>query len=868
MRIVLGRPSAARRRGLLPFLSLLVAALAAGCVDQAELPRADATSELPIFEGAADYARVRLQLAAVDPCPGGAVALATFTAADEVFGLPVALAAGATLTVAAQGDPSLDTILGVYGPDDGTGFYGRLPIAVDDDSGDGWLSRLTATVEEAGAYFVVVTTAGGLGRGPVTLAIGAAPCGAEGCADDGACDDGDDCTIDRCDAATGACVHTRDPACGGGCRADSACDDGNVCTIDRCDEATGSCTVLPQPEGMPCDDGDPSTTADVCTAGVCRGAVVTGCAADSACDDGNGCTIDRCDEVTGTCTILPVAEGTVCDDGDPRTTADVCAAGVCRGTAVIDCDDGDACTIDALDPATGVCVHTPDPTCASGCTADSACDDGNVCTIDRCDAPTGSCTSLPVADGTACDDGDPRTAGDVCAFGGCRGAAVVDCDDGNECTTDVLDPATGACVHFPIPLCGAACAMDWECDDQNPCTTDRCDRVAPQCVNQPLADGAACDDADPNTTGDVCTAGLCHGAPAPGCTTDAQCDAGDPCAVGSCDPASAQCRVAIVPDGTPCDDGRPDTAGDACVNGVCVGAGLACDDANACTTDSYDPATGTCVHVLAPDGTPCSDGDPCTWADVCHAGVCLGTPRDCDDQDPCTEDRCDATTGVCWNRVICLVSRLQIGAPVEGAHISAGVDPTTGGRASEATVTFRFAVTQVIATDKIRLRLDDQAPVSIAATTLTYNWARVTCGSHLLSARLTNASGVPYAGSEDIVRFHVSCLCDSDLECAIDDPCRAWICLGGTGGAAAFGSCRYGINPEDENCCLTTADCRNVTLFTPSGADWQCVDVDGDQAGDCVECVVDGDCDDGDACTQDWCKAPGECVFSPVPACP
>lgn len=54
----------------------------------------------------------------------------------------------------------------------------------------------------------------------------------------------------------------------------------------------------------------------------------------------------------------------------------------------------------------------------------------------------------------------------------------------------------------------------------------------------------------------------------------------DPCRVGACDPANGQCSTTILPDGTACDDGNPNTSGDVCANGVCsglVGAG-ACGD--------------------------------------------------------------------------------------------------------------------------------------------------------------------------------------------------------------------------------------------------------------------------------------------------
>jgi hypothetical protein len=52
---------------------------------------------------------------------------------------------------------------------------------------------------------------------------------------------------------------------GGECTTDTDCDDGLACTIDACDEASGSCVAVP--DDGDCDDGD-ECTADVCTAGV------------------------------------------------------------------------------------------------------------------------------------------------------------------------------------------------------------------------------------------------------------------------------------------------------------------------------------------------------------------------------------------------------------------------------------------------------------------------------------------------------------------------------------------------------------------------------------------------------------------------
>ena len=156
-----------------------------------------------------------------------------------------------------------------------------------------------------------------------------------------------------------------------------------------------------------------------------------------ACDDGNPCTVDSCDPATGACRFVPTP-GAPCNDGDACTQDDQCVQGptggiACQGAAV-DCDDGDPCTTDSCDPNGGACLHVP-----------RGCGDGNACTSDFCDPSTGQCRNVPLS-----------------------------CDDGNACTVDACDPADGQCSHSSIG-----------CDDQDACTIDSC-LPSIGCVHQPV----------------------------------------------------------------------------------------------------------------------------------------------------------------------------------------------------------------------------------------------------------------------------------------------------------------------------------------------------------------------------------------------
>ncbi len=168
-----------------------------------------------------------------------------------------------------------------------------------------------------------------------------------------------------------------------GCVADAECDDAISCTTDTC--LAGACRHTPQDDA--CSDGDTCNGAERCDlqADCMPGAPV-------ACpDDGNPCTSDICDPASGSCGMpTPGA----CDDGDACTAADRCAAGICDGGPRRTCpDDGNPCTADVCDAATGRCGIPVVGSCNDGdpCTLDDRCDAG-LCTGDTIDDPVGRAT--------------------------------------------------------------------------------------------------------------------------------------------------------------------------------------------------------------------------------------------------------------------------------------------------------------------------------------------------------------------------------------------------------------------------------------------------------------------------------------------
>ncbi len=442
-----------------------------------------------------------------------------------------------------------------------------------------------------------------------------------------ACSDANACNGEEQCNASGACVAGTPPAL----------DDQNPCTVDTCDAASGVRHAAAV-DGSSCADSDACNGAETCKAGACLpGAALI-------VDDGNPCTVDGCDRVAGV-THVAAPDGTLCADGNRCNGDELCGAGLCRSGTPPSVDDSNPCTLDACDSLQGV-THQPVPSgssCSNGnacdgvetCSSSGSCvqgaaaqtDDSNPCTLDTCDAVLGvQHSAIP---GTPCqDDLNACNGVELCdALANCVSTGAPPIDDGNACTADACDPQTGP-QHVAIQVP----------DDGNRCTLARCDAHAGVVVeNAPF--GTSCADQDPCNGVEICNEGQCVATPVIGL------DDGNPCTIDLC-AGNGVVSHNLAPVDTPCsiagfcgNSGRCDSSG------ACKGAvqGDLLDTGDPCIVGTCDPATGVVSEVAAPPGTPCDDGDACTTGDGCNAeGQCLGRSdvSGIDDHNPCTLDTC------------------------------------------------------------------------------------------------------------------------------------------------------------------------------------------------------------------------------------
>jgi hypothetical protein len=243
-------------------------------------------------------------------------------------------------------------------------------------------------------------------------------------------------------------------------------------------------------DGAPCDDGKLCTLGEKCNGGQCKGGVVRSCS-----HLADGCNAGSCDEDLG-CTSTPLPDNNPCDDGLYCTEGDLCKAGVCVGQPRNCSDSGNPCQIAAgCDESTNQCVYSVAP-------YGTSCDDGNFCTVNDYCNYSGTCVG---------SQRDCSQVTDQCNNPGCDEATdacvpvpkstIYTCNDTLGCTTNDRCNGLGQCTGTL-----KSCAY---LDDQ--CNTGTCQEPAGTCVKTPVTDGTACDDGDPGTTGDQCSAGVCAG---------------------------------------------------------------------------------------------------------------------------------------------------------------------------------------------------------------------------------------------------------------------------------------------------------------------------------------------------------------------
>jgi hypothetical protein len=408
-------------------------------------------------------------------------------------------------------------------------------------------------------------------------------------------------------------VDCKDPGCGKHSFCDPSvqkgCGDGVVTAPERCDTkiAVGSPGACP----TSCDDGNACTKDSLGNPGTCSAACVA--IPVTSCENGDGCCPTGCtsgndNDCKASCGNGVLDTGETCDTKIPAG-----AVGTCPTAA--SCNDGNACTIDALlndGTCTASCGHQAMIVC-SGTKSDGCCPSG-------CNAATDADCSPSCGNGVL----EPKESCDTKIAAGQDGACPTSCDDKNACTKDQLlngGTCAATCTNQAITQCSGlasdgccptGCSASNDADCSASCGNglvepkETCDtKIA---AGQPGACPTSCNDGNSCTIDTLLNAGTCSAS----CSNVklAECKSGDGCCPAGCNAANdsdctAVCGNGVLELGEDCDikiaAGQP---------GGCPNQ-LTCDDKNACTLDTV-PGAGTCKAACAHTTiTTCQGGDGC-----------------------------------------------------------------------------------------------------------------------------------------------------------------------------------------------------------------------------------------------------------------
>ncbi|MBT4121044.1 MAG: hypothetical protein HOA57_02605 [Candidatus Magasanikbacteria bacterium] len=297
-----------------------------------------------------------------------------------------------------------------------------------------------------------------------------------------------------------------------------------------------------------------------------------------------------------------------------------------------------------------------------------------------------------------------------------------------------------------------------------------------------------------------------------------------------------------------------------------------CEDNNPCTEDWCDPDEGCMNEPLTGS---CDDGDACTGNGYCSEGECLlGQTISCDDEDLCTDDSCDSDIGCTYKTVVCndnISSTMDWCDPEDGCHhkeVECNEEiPCDDGNpcteeecdGDEGTCLF----------ENINgYPCDDDNPCTLGEGC----WQGSCVGGIMASCHDENPC------TDDSCDSQIGCVFTDNTElCDDGNICTNDSCDETTGECSYEYEIACAPCQEDSDCdgagwcpfmdetLVLATDCvegKCETEYFSCEEDETCAshdNIDGPYSwgASCIptpECYIDETCDDGDACTNDWCQ--------------
>jgi len=384
-------------------------------------------------------------------------------------------------------------------------------------------------------------------------------------------------------------------------------------------------------------------------------------------------------------------------------------------------------------------------------------------------------------------------------------------------------------------VCTKGCTQNSDCNDNVACTVDICNYNTTPYTCQNLADNKKCDDKKFCNGVETCDAKLgCVAGPPPNCA-----DA-NPCTDDYCDATPGIDRCLHKANDANCADGSFCNGDERCDANLGCMAALKprdCADDNPCTNDVCNDETKSCEHN--PDDSKCDDNVYCNGTESCSVvyGCVKGSAPNCADAFDCTEDKCDESQKKCVHlprHEKCSDHIFCNGDEV--CDLNLGCIPGDKRDCDD-----KISCTQ----DSCEISLDMCAhvPVDEACQDASYCNGREKCDA---------AKG---------------CVQGKPIDCADSLDCTLDVCNDDTDSCdhmPADAKCYNGKFCEGEKKCDIVAGCFSQKP-PDCKDDFDCtLDFCDNNLNKCVHHAQNNMCDDSNPCTSKVCSAESGCLFNPI----